>query len=80
VDEGRRDHTGRVRRSDDHGRYALCFYDGTGALLQQANVPPGTDWALLGTKGYKYKNQTGAQDGITKIILKVAMPGRARRW
>jgi len=58
--------------------YALCFYDGTGALLQQANVPPGTDWAPLGTKGYKYKNQTGAEDGITKIILKGGDAGKSK--
>jgi hypothetical protein len=60
--------------------YAVCFYDGTGALLQQANVPPGSNWALLGTKGYKYKDQTAAEDGITKIILKGGDAGRARRW
>jgi len=50
--------------------YALCFYAGaTPTLLQQANVPPGSSWAALSDKGYKYK-ATGSDDGITKIILK----------
>ncbi len=59
--------------------YALCFYDGSGALLQQANVPPSASkWSALGTKGYKYKDQTAAEDGITKIILKGGDAGKSK--
>jgi hypothetical protein len=59
--------------------YALCFYDGTGALLQQANVPPGANWALLGTRATSTVSSAAAQAGITKIILKGGDAGRARR-
>jgi hypothetical protein len=62
--------------------YALCFYAGaTPTLLTpQVTVPPaGGKWAALSTKGYKYKDPGGANDGITKIILKGnTTPGKSK--
>jgi hypothetical protein len=31
-------------------------------------------------QGYKYKDPSATNDGVTKIIVKVARQGRARRW
>ena len=41
-------------------------------------MPPGSNWSPLGSKGYKYKDQTAAQDGITKIILKGGDAGKSK--
>ncbi|MFN8640881.1 MAG: hypothetical protein U0802_04185 [Candidatus Binatia bacterium] len=46
--------------------YTLCFYAGaTPTLIQQA-VPAGGKWAALGSKGYKYNDSGGANDGISQ--------------
>jgi len=59
--------------------YALCIYGGTsGALVATASVPPSpTLWSPIGTKGYKYKDQSGSQSGIQKIILKSGMSAKS---
>jgi hypothetical protein len=50
--------------------YAVCFYTGAG-LVETAEVPPSSSkWATISTKGYKYKDSTGAAAGIQKIIGK----------
>ena len=38
----------------------------------------GSLWAALGTKGYKYKDQGGTQDGITKVIVKGGGAGKSK--
>ena len=39
--------------------------------IPNASVPPDdTKWAAAGTKGYKYKDDAGAADGIDKMLLK----------
>ena len=60
--------------------YALCFYAGaTPTLLQGASVPPaGGKWSAIGTKGYKYKDPTGTNAGITKIIVKGGAAGKSK--
>ncbi len=52
--------------------YAICLYAGPGAaLIGGADVPPNaTKWSPVGTKGYKYKDPAGAEDSITKVLLK----------
>ena len=57
---------------------SLCFYAGaTPTLLQQSGVAPGSGWAALSDKGYKYKG-TGTEDGITKIIVKGGTAGKSK--
>ena len=52
--------------------YALCIYAGAvPAPIDQLIIPAGvTRWKLLGTTGYKYKDATGAAEGIEKVRLK----------
>ena len=40
--------------------------------------PGGGELVGIGTKGYKYKDQTAAEDGITKIILKGGAAGKSK--
>ncbi len=55
--------------------YAVCVYDGT-ALVESHLVAPRGEcggrpcWKQLGSKGFGYKNPTGNDDGITKLLLK----------
>ena len=43
------------------------------------NVPPsGTKWSALGTKGYKYTDQTVSNDGAQKIILKAGVANKSK--
>jgi hypothetical protein len=60
--------------------YSLCFYAGaTPALLQSIEVPfSGTKWTAISTKGYKYKDPAGTEDGITKIIVKSGAAGKSK--
>jgi hypothetical protein len=68
-------------------RYELCLYDETGsepALLTRAVVPnAGTCgrrpcWRRAGTQGYRYGDNKAAADGITTILLKKGLPGKAK--
>jgi cysteine-rich repeat protein len=64
------------------GSVTLCIYD-DGSLVQSHVVAPGGDcggkpcWKTVGTKGFKYKNKSGNDDGITKVLLKSGM-GKAK--
>jgi cysteine-rich repeat protein len=50
--------------------YSLCLY--TGSTTFELKIPPGAPpvWKPISTKGYKYKDKTGASDGVQKVILK----------
>jgi hypothetical protein len=60
--------------------YALCFYSGaTPTLIGGTSIPPaGGKWSAIGTKGYKYKDPAGTNDGITKIIVKGGAAGKSK--
>jgi hypothetical protein len=69
--------------------YALCLYDESGAtprLLLDALVPAnptceGSDcWvrAHAGARALRYKQPSGAPDGVTRVVLKPGPDGRAR--
>ena len=59
--------------------YALCFYSGPSAsLIDSADVGPGSDWTPISTKGYKYKDATGAQSGVKKIVLKGSTTNKSK--
>jgi len=52
--------------------YSLCVYAGTTAsLVAELDVmPDGTLWKPIGTKGYKFKDNTLTEYGVQKVILK----------
>jgi hypothetical protein len=56
---------------------ALCVYD-NGALEGSALVAPGTGWSHISTKGWKYLNKPGTQDGVQKIILKASTVNKSK--
>ena len=60
--------------------YALCIYAGTAnALLDDPQIPASaTLWSPISTKGYKYKDPAGSEDGIQKVILKGGDQGKAK--
>jgi hypothetical protein len=59
--------------------YALCIYAGTAdTLIAQLNVPPGSNWKALGTKGYKYNDPSRSQAGVQKIIVKSGAAGKSK--
>lgn len=56
---------------------ALCVYD-NGALAGSALVAPGTGWSTISTKGWKFLDKNGTQDGVQKIILKASTSGKSK--
>ncbi len=60
--------------------YALCVYDGSGGLAtlrMEVAVGPGSSWESKDPKGWKYKDKTGAANGVTKALLKPGSAGKA---
>jgi hypothetical protein len=50
--------------------YALCLYDVSG-LKATFFIPPGTStWRTLGSKGYRYRENSGTASGVQKVKLK----------
>lgn len=56
---------------------ALCVYD-NGALEGATLVAPGSGWSPISTKGYKFTDKPGTQDGIQKIILKASTNNKSK--
>jgi cysteine-rich repeat protein len=63
--------------------YTLCLY-GSGGLRMQLTAPAGSTckdgkpcWAL-GSKGFKYADRSAAHDGVTKVVLKPGVAGKAK--
>lgn len=55
--------------------YATCVYE-AGALSFSLVVPPnGSLWTQIGTKGFKYKDLAGLQNGVQKVIVKGSTGG-----
>jgi YVTN family beta-propeller protein/cysteine-rich repeat protein len=58
--------------------YTLCLYAGTsGGLVVDYAVPGGAGWSAVG-KGFKYKETTGAADGVQKVLLKSGVATKAK--
>jgi len=63
--------------------YTFCLSDGTGAVLMQADVPPGATcngsscWKAT-SKGLKYTDPDKAQDGLRKIVLRPGVAGASQ--
>lgn len=59
--------------------YALCIYDNGTEKIAASIDPSATKWKVFGTNsGYKYKDSSGASDGITKALLKAGAAGKAK--
>ncbi len=60
--------------------YVLCLYEGTApALIGQSVVQANaTTWQALSAKGYKYKEPTGSQGGVQKVVLKGSATDKAK--
>ena len=58
--------------------YGLCLYQ-NGAFTHGITVPPsGTLWEPVSTVGFKYKDTTGAAQGVQRVILKGNTDNRAK--
>lgn len=58
--------------------YAVCLYHGS-TLIYEASVPAGPGWTP-GTKGPKYKDKAGSEEGVTKLALKAGPDGKAKAF
>lgn len=56
----------------DTTEYAVCLYKGSNdEELESFSVPAGApNWSAIGDKGYKYKELTATNGGLTKLLLK----------
>jgi hypothetical protein len=74
---------GAATTQDDFGvptdttGYTLCLY--AGSVAARAIVPPSASrWRPIGSRGWKYDDTVGAADGITKLLLKGGVAGKAK--
>lgn len=68
--------------------YALCLYDGSGALFHVARIPAAADcdgvpcWRGLGKPvgvlGWKFKDKTRRYDGVASILVKPGARGKSK--
>lgn len=56
--------------------YALCLYAGSTAVA--LDVPAGSGWKPLGSKGFAFKGSGSASDGVQKVQLKSGGAGKAK--
>ncbi len=60
-------------------KYELCVFDqstGTPSLAMALVLPPSADWTDKTPKGWQYKDPTGFEDGVRKLILRPSEAGR----
>ena len=57
--------------------YTLCIYSGTSNALAYT-APGGANWSAIGTKGFRYKDKTAANDGLRRIVLRSGVDGKSR--
>src|SRR5262249_3886713 len=61
--------------------YSMCIYSGAAHnLVGEVTVMPGSGWSQLGTKGFKYFDSSGTQDGAQKILLKSSATAHAKAY
>jgi len=65
--------------------YTLCVYTGAGLtnaielFVPAGGTCSGADcWKAIGGKGYKYKDPSGATDGVANILLKGGAAGKSK--
>ncbi len=60
--------------------FELCVYDktgGTDTIIMAMEIPGGPKWDAKPT-GFKYKDNSGADDGVKTILLKEGIAGKAK--
>ena len=80
MDQGRAERRRRssaIRRPPPTTRCASTTGGGR-CCSRRTCRPARSKWSAIGDKGYKYKDQTGAEDGITKIIVKGGDAGKSK--
>jgi hypothetical protein len=66
---------------DTTATYTLCVYDTTLAvesLVASIRVEPNAGWQSKDPKGWKYKDKTGAENGVQKVQLKTGDAGKSK--
>jgi len=61
--------------------YSLCLYDstaGANALVATVRIDPNAAWTDADPKGWKYKDVSGAEDGVRKALLKTGESARTK--
>ena len=61
--------------------YALCLYDESGGvpgLVASYTIDPGPAWSDRDPRGFAYKDNDGASDGIRRVQLKTGAAGKAK--
>jgi hypothetical protein len=61
----------------DQTAYEVCVDDAVGPRLA-ARVEPGAGWKALGDSGFKFKEKTGVNAGVTALAAKVSKNGKAK--
>jgi hypothetical protein len=61
----------------DQTAYDVCVEDAVGPRLA-ARVEGGAGWKALGGKGFKFKEKTGANGGVTALAAKVSPNGSSK--
>lgn len=56
--------------------YTLCIYAGTASAT--LDIPAGSGWKPLGTKGFSFKGPGTASDGVQKVQLKSGGAGKSK--
>lgn len=56
--------------------YSLCLYSGTSSAL--VSIPAGSAWQTLGSKGFRFKDSSGALHGAQKVLLESGATGKAK--
>ncbi len=60
--------------------YEVCVFDrtaGSPSLALHLVVPPGPDWTDRAPKGWRYKDKTGFEDGVRKLVARPTAAGRS---
>lgn len=58
--------------------YALCLYENSALSETIAILPSNTAWKTISTKGFKYTDKNGTQQGITKVLLRGSAESKAK--
>jgi len=59
--------------------YALCLYDADGLIASLEIAGGDAAWSPLSReRGFRYRDTTGSQDGVTKILLRSGTEGKTK--
>lgn len=61
--------------------YGLCVFDEVGGVptpVFNAEIPAGANWEATSTRGFKYKDKLGVNDGISQLVVREGAIDRAK--